>query len=341
MLGLTRQQHELRRNVITATDVPKILGVSPWGDQLSVWLSKVRPQQPEPMSQPAEVGLRIERALAQWWCDHNGHELLEVRDWLPCECDEGNTIIGPEPWMAATPDFLARHQVTTELVLIECKRRRYAAGWDEPRNMVPEDIALQCMWQLDVVRYHLMDIKACIVVGDIAGDWCSFRIDYDNLLMRNVVAACREFWQRVESDKALLAEGKRPMPPEPSTYTPDNISRWIEARYPEPLDGELVLSGPDMEPISDLVEQLADIADVIEELKGTQSELRAKLELMMGPHDSLKHERATITFRPNMKHSTAWKAIVESVRGMHDIEDVINQHTRETHQRVLRFRRRK
>lgn len=91
-----------RRRYITSSDIPVILGVSPWGNAYDLWLQKVRGRLDDPskMRRRFEAGRHVEPLIAKWF-----QEDTQRTPFRPL--DGYYLITNPElPWAAVTPDLL-------------------------------------------------------------------------------------------------------------------------------------------------------------------------------------------------------------------------------------------
>lgn len=97
--ALTPEWFARRREAITATDVPKILGLSAWGTALDVWAritGKLPPEEADAKEKPwLEWGRRTEELHRQWAGELAGCRILPSPGLV--QHDE-------LPWLLATPD---------------------------------------------------------------------------------------------------------------------------------------------------------------------------------------------------------------------------------------------
>lgn len=137
--------HELRRQGVTASEIPVILGLSTWESPWSLWHRKRGLLDDTPAGESAYWGRHLEDAIADAAIDRvDSHvQMAFARGGLYCHPDR--------PWQMATPDRLVFHD--GELVaLLEIKHPRSLAGWgDDGGDDVPEAYLAQCLWQADVM----------------------------------------------------------------------------------------------------------------------------------------------------------------------------------------------
>jgi putative phage-type endonuclease len=144
----TAEWLDARRSLITATDLPVILGLSPYKCEADLADEKAGKAQ-EPPSLRMRAGLILEELIAQAYEEQTGRRLIK---W-------GELAIHPDmEWAAATPDY---QTLDDEDRIVEAKRTssrsRFADG-------LPQDIEAQVVWQLGVTGYPVADVAA--LIGD-------------------------------------------------------------------------------------------------------------------------------------------------------------------------------
>ena len=163
-----------RRKGLTATDVPAILGLSPWKTPLSVWLSKLTPMDSTP-SYAMRRGLALEDLIAQEWAATHGAildrppMLLAHRDhpWLLCSLD----------WLAHTP---------AESVVIECKTATDWAEWAD--GDLPDWYAAQALIQAAITGLPV------VVVADVNGRIEERRVPRDPEWEEGTIPLLHDWW---------------------------------------------------------------------------------------------------------------------------------------------------
>lgn len=149
--------HEIRRQGVTASEIPIILGLSSWESPWSLWHRKRGLIGDPEAGESADWGRRLEPVIAE-----AAMEQIE-RDWpLSMAYPAGLYARPGRPWQMATPDRLVASRPAddpgTRLVgLLEIKHPYSWDGWgDEGTDDVPAAYLAQCLWQLDV-----MDLDQC------------------------------------------------------------------------------------------------------------------------------------------------------------------------------------
>jgi putative phage-type endonuclease len=162
-----------RRELITATDIPAILGISPWRSEGDVARDKRGELADEP-SIPMRVGQALEPLIAELYAERTG---AAVERW-------GDLVVHPElPWAGATPDYRAGD------VIVECKWSASPRRWTDG---LPEDYEAQVRWQLGVTGYRAADVAALL-----GHDLRVYRVEHDEGLWADLVRVADDFRRRL------------------------------------------------------------------------------------------------------------------------------------------------
>lgn len=162
---------------ITATEIPAVMGLSPWQSRFSLWHKKAGlPSPPFEQSAAMEWGTRLEPAVAQKWLDeHDGYGIQSTGTWRHAERE----------WQRATPDRIAFTARGTVVELLEVKTSPMGDGWEDG---VPVYYRAQILWQLDT-----LGLQTCHVALLVSGhDYREYTVDYDQAdcdLMRKAARA--------------------------------------------------------------------------------------------------------------------------------------------------------
>jgi putative phage-type endonuclease len=187
---------EARRSLITATDLPVILGLSPYKCEADLADEKAGKAQ-EPPSLRMRAGLILEGLIAEAYTEQTGRKVLPA----------GNLVIHPDlEWAAATPDFLAYdgdgYGSDDTFRIVEAKRTssrsRFADG-------LPQDIEAQVVWQLGVTGYPVADVAA--LIGDDRLE--VFTVEANPALFADLVAVAEDFRRRLEAGGPFARDGER------------------------------------------------------------------------------------------------------------------------------------
>jgi putative phage-type endonuclease len=217
-----------RREGITGTDLPKILGLTKYGNALSVWLDK-RGELDDDAGEAARWGQLLEETVAQEWAHRHAAHVVRV----------GVLAHTAKPWMRASLDRLVIPGSCPDggdQCGLEVKTRS-AFKAAEYRTGVPDDVLAQVEWGLLVTGLDHMHVA--VLIGGQRLE--SLRVDRDELVERYLAEAAEPVWRAVlagtppeahpDSEGVLLdllnklyakREGERDLP--------DDARAWLD-RY--------------------------------------------------------------------------------------------------------------
>jgi len=192
---------EARKHYITATDLPALLGISPWKCEQDVADEKASGNGVE-STLVMRVGSALEDLIAGAYAEETGRTVRRVR---------GLWESRRYPWAAASPDATAAGR------LVELKwtgsRSRFAGG-------LPEDVEAQLAWQLMVAEADTADV-ATLTVGDSA--LRIFEVRANAEIQAHLVAIAADFRRRLTEGGPFAqsaASVARHFPADDGTYLP-------------------------------------------------------------------------------------------------------------------------
>ena len=213
----------LRQQGIGASDVPAVLGLSPYKSRLTLWLEKRGEIDPSVVGAAAERGVILEDAVATMYSRQTGRRLRQ---------SHGMYVRRDLPWMYASLDRLT---VGGDQRIVEIKTSASPA-WSI--NPVPLDVVAQVRWQMAVTGIDVVDVAA--LLGGLV-----FRvetIERDLEIERQMIDEVSDFWQSIVDgvqpdathlDTGLLGQIYRGDPDE-TIYGNDEValllSRYLDAR---------------------------------------------------------------------------------------------------------------
>lgn len=176
-----------RRGGITGTDVPKILGLSKYGNARSVWHDKLGELTgDDEETEAGRWGRIFEEPIAQEWARLHGTSVVPIGAIRHCD----------EAWMRVSPDRLVTRcpDGYGELVCgVEIKTRSaYVAGkW---REDIPDDVLAQVAWQRRVTGWH--HVHTAALVGQKLSEHLYLE---DPELEAYIVTAARGVWDAIQT----------------------------------------------------------------------------------------------------------------------------------------------
>ena len=168
-----------RRQGITATDVVKIVGLSPHGNALDVYLDKRLGEQDWNPGEAAQWGLALEDMVARRWAAERG-----------CRVRRVGLMRKQGPRFAHHLASLDR-VVVGERAPLEVKTRNVFA--DDFTGGVPERVAVQVQWQLHVSGADHAHVAALIGGQELV----EHTVDRDQTLIDYLVGEADRVWEAV------------------------------------------------------------------------------------------------------------------------------------------------
>lgn len=180
-MSLSPEQLALRRSGITGTDLPAILGLSPWRTAFDVWLDKAGKAPSVEVNEDMERGTFLEDGAIRWYAHRTGARVEQP----------GTVVSRRNPLVIATPDgivYLAREEPECGL---EVKMPSSPRGWGEPgTDAVPDYYLPQVAWNMAATGLQKWDVFA--VLG---GKPCLYHVARDTELEGLLVEEASRFWR--------------------------------------------------------------------------------------------------------------------------------------------------
>lgn len=218
-----------RQAGIGASDVACLAGLSPWGNQMSVWISKTQPIVEEgDMTDAQWLGLVVEDGILNGFEERHGVQVI----------DRQRSFTHPEhPTHMATPDGIAVGIGPIDAKFIS------GAPWNDdgtPEN-VAEHYLCQSQWQMHVTG-HDKAVLAVIHTAFSRRFWRVYTIERNQKVIDSLVAIADDFWGRYVVPKRLppvdgteaSAEALKVMFPQhveaAVEIDADIAARWLKAK---------------------------------------------------------------------------------------------------------------
>lgn len=297
---VTHRRDDLKRLALGASEVPAIMGLSPYATGSDVWLDRMGLAGPKDDTPAMAAGRALERPLLRMANDRDGLGFRHNRMTL-AHPDY------PTVPMFATPDgFGPGRQSTAEVKLVG---RRFS-DWSptEPPDYVTAQAraAMACVPQ---ARY-------AVVIAFVGSDLRTYRIERDLDIEERLVEFVARWWH-----DHIVGE----VAPEPDTPA----AAWRLYRARAVLDArEERLAGPDEQAVGS---ELRVIAETVKSLDARADELRRALALTSAEADVLG-----VGWRAGWRAraDTAWKAVAMAAGAT---PDAIEANTRRSSSFVFRL----
>jgi putative phage-type endonuclease len=204
-----------RRGLVTATDIPIILGLSPYKSEAQLAAEKLGQSEPDEPTLRMRLGRSLEPFIAEEYSRMTG---LRLRRFT-------GLVHHPSiAWAAATPDYRAVGRKLDVEIKWHGGRSRFADG-------LPQDYEAQVRWQLGVLGYQQGEVAA-LVVDELR----TFPVEHDEAQWRKLVDIAADFRRRLEAG---------------GPFTEDAAS--LRARYPSDDGTEMTADAELAEAVSTLV----------------------------------------------------------------------------------------
>jgi putative phage-type endonuclease len=163
--------HAARAHGLGGSEIPAVLGLSPFESRYSLWHRKANLIGPIEESPEMEWGTRLEQAVADKFRDeHRDLHILKSGTYRHIE----------RPWQIANPDGLSWHVdlgVSEDPVgLLEVKTSPFGDNWGEAgTDEIPVHVRAQVLWYLDT--FGLPFGEVAVLISGL--DYREYLVEYD------------------------------------------------------------------------------------------------------------------------------------------------------------------
>jgi len=178
---------ELRGKGIGASDIPAIIGISPYKTPYQLWAEKRGEVKPSPMGPAAQRGVLLEDSVAKWY---------EQEKNVKVRLSNGVVRLKKHPWAMASLD---RTIVGTD-GLLEIKTSASPRWTLYP---VPPEVVAQVQWQMMITGAPWVDVAA--LLGGLS--FRCERVEESKEYQRELFAKARDFMDCLESGRAPAVRG--------------------------------------------------------------------------------------------------------------------------------------
>lgn len=268
----TEEWLELRRGGITSTDIPVILGLSPYKSEAALAREKAgEPDQDQPdakRERMMRLGLTLEDVTRSEDELEHGIKLRRVNRML---------VHRQLDWAMTSLDF----ERVGERTIVEAKASR-AGRWDDG---IPQDVEAQVRWQMGVADYP----RAHVAVLRSGSELVCFDVDHDPDLFDGLVVIAEDFRRR-------LGEG--------GPFAESSAS--VKARWPAD-DGTEMVADADL---TEAVERLLAVRDITRQAEAEAEAIETAIKSRMADHAVLAGQGFRITWkRTKDGEQTDWKSL--------------------------------
>lgn len=273
-----------RREGITATDLPAILGLNKYKTAIDVWMEKVAPvdENFDPgigSMEAAFWGITLEDTVAKAWAEQSGHSVRRV----------GILQHQDLPWMRASLDRLVNGCPDGRCAL-EVKTRSGYVG-DEWDKGVPADVEAQVHWQLLVSGLDHIHVIALIGGQRLV----EHKVTLQGVDGSKLIANALTVWEAVKTGEA---------PKLPESLWTDN---YLEQLHPE-RSGEAEAD----QSVINTVTAYRNVVTQITELEKTKAKLRTDLVGALGEYETATSNGVSLySYKSSTRKTLDQKALGE------------------------------
>lgn len=303
---------EQRRAGITATDLPKLLGVSKYGNPLTVWTDKRGELPSDAAGEAARWGQLLEDVVAAEWAERHDVQVRRV----------GVLRHVDRPWQRASLDRLVAGcpDAGPEGCALEVKTRSaYVAGrW---REQIPDDVYTQTAWQRIVSG--LPHIHVAVLIGGQRLE--VHRYDPDPGVEEQCLTAAGQLWQQVLDGIPPVVE-------------PDDLLLDLLHRLHPTRDGDVEIPGDLRDEARHLITMRRAAIETAKRASEAADVAKAGLVQLLGAGEVATIDgRELYRYRPATKRSTAWRDVVKNAppAWRDDLQTLVAAHTTTTTSRSL------
>lgn len=201
-MALSKAALKRRRKYLGASDVPAVLGVSPWKSASDVYYNKTAEfESQEKTNHAIQAGNLLEPAVLDFAEQHVG----KIR--------RNQFRVHPTvPWASATLDAICLDRLREG---VEAKTTGNSDHWgEEGTDQIPIYYLAQTQWQMFVTGFQVMHVP--VLMPDFTLRFKMYTVERDPELIDSIVARCTAFWANNVAKK---------VPPEDTLPAPRTLQR--------------------------------------------------------------------------------------------------------------------
>lgn len=293
---LTTEQQAIRSRGIGASEIAALLGLSPYGGPLDIWLRKTGRAAPSADSPHTDRGNYLEPALRTWASATLG-VMFEPCDSLVCDA---------HPLVLATPDGI-HHGDPLQTLELKAPGPHTRHEWGDGDD-APDRYVIQVAQQMLVTGAPVGHL--CALVD---GELRAYRYERDAELEGAIIDAIETFWVRhILTDEPPPFDGSK------------GAGEWLTRRFPR--NGGLVREADAA--TAELIEQYRAARLAREAAESSEEALKQRIQEAIGDDDGITCPLGKVTWRlAKGRRVTDWQALA---RELGATDEQIAEHTRES-----------
>jgi predicted phage-related endonuclease len=278
---------------VTASDLAKVLGLSQFGNELTVWSEKTGESEPTPSNDDMETGNEMEPAIISMAQRRMGVTLRPNSELMICK---------DFPILAGTPDAIAIANDGTPMFTVQAKTLGHQSvkSWSDPDEKpdgVPPAVAIQVMCEMASAG---LTVEPCLVAAYYVKPVRLYRVAFDRELWDAILPRVEAFWKFVQSGT----------PPPVRDYAASH--EWIRDHYKQRSADLRLLSAPEDRELAHWMRthEMAKKNKMDAEL--LQEEAAARLKESIGAEAGVKGVGWSATWKASKDSTiTDWKEVAE------------------------------
>ena len=297
-----------------ATDIPAVMGISPFNDAWGVWASKLKLIGPKEQTPAMYWGSKLEPVIAQAFAEKMG---------VPVEWWNRRLYSQERPWQSATPDAFVLDPLSVEdghperCAVLEVKTAglQYAGDWDrdtDSEDGIPEHYYAQLIWQMSVTRLP----KAWIAVLIGGQDFRVYSVPFDREAEEVLLEAGDDFWRH-----HVLAGV------EPPLSGSESARQYLRSRYPRHTEKIRLATAEEIE----VLDRYAELRALLKQGAERRKTLENQITAAIGDAEGLKWDGGKFTWkRTKDSHPINWEGLAKSqlcLRTEEEQRDLVSQYT--------------
>lgn len=267
-MSLTREQLELRKSKVMASNVAGLLGLSPYTSRVAAWAECIGLVQTEE-NEAMRSGNFLERGLLDW-----ASAKLKVD-----RVESPGTIFHPvKSWAGCTPDGLWPSacdgiQIKVHnLGILAQFSTHHPEEVSEPHNdLIPEHHLIQCTWEMYVTGARVWWLGAYFG----GADFRLYRLHRDEDLVRMLVEQAEQVWRDY-----IVPQKEPPMDGDEAT------TAYLKKRYPRAAPGKVLQPTPD---ILAWATRYQELGTRIKELETARDEAKNNIVAVMQDAEAIEN----------------------------------------------------
>ena len=255
-----------REQGIGSSEVATIVGLNPWETPYQLWRRKLGMDPPKPENFAMKAGHYLEDAVAQFWHDETGQDIIKASagDWLIVDNDRPFMRVSPDRtyWLADMPRNNANKGI------LECKTTQMSIDPDD----IPKHWFCQLQYQLGVAGYERGSLAWLCSGREFGYKNLAFVPDFFAWLVEEV----ERFW-------VDCIQGRQ----EPSAANVEDVI----LKYSRHTDGKIIEVDDN---IFAAYQDLKAVRFELNELEARKAELEDKIKMGFGDAEAISYGGQTI-----------------------------------------------